>query len=440
MPNPPKRITVGSESLTLAEWSARHGVPATTIDSRLRLNWTPADAVRTPVDRRFRPTTRAPKGTTRPVPKLRTHAGSGQAYCEWQTNGERFTRYFGKAGTEAAEEAYKRFQLEWATRLVRRAPVAGESVLVAELVEAWLDYCEHGDEGEGGYIKHGRLTSAIYSHRGAANYLLAAHAMLCVDAFGPDDLRAVRKAMLDAKLSRQTINHYQTNIVQMFGWGVGRQLVPGDVVQRLEKVGRLQKGKTTASERKKKPAVPWADVEATFPHLHFHEARRAALESLIRVHWFVGGRPQDLLGMRAGDIDRTGDVWRYAVEGHKNEHREQELAYFIGPKCQAILGPLLEGKSATDLVFVYPPLSAKGKPCAISRTRYGNQVKGACKAAKVRAWTPHQLRHSRATEVMRVYESNEAAAAVIGDTPEVARTVYVDPLDAVRRRIAKETG
>jgi integrase len=440
MPNPPKLFTVGSESLTLNQWSQRHGVPAGTIDSRIRLGWPVADAVRAPVDRRFRPTTRAPKGTTRPTPKLRTHAGSGQAYCEWQSNGERFTRYFGKAGTEAAEDAYKRFQLEWATRLVRRAPAVGEAVLVCELVEAWLDYCEHGDDGEGGCIKRGKLTSAIYAHRSAANYLLEAHGTGSVDAFTPDDLRAVRKGMIDAKLSRTTINGYQTGIVQMFGWGVGRQLVPADVCDRLKHVGLLQKGKTSAPERKKKPAIPWANVEAVFPHLHANESRRAVLETLIRVHWLLGGRPNDLVSMRVGHIDRTGDVWRYAVEGHKNEHREQELAYYIGPKCQAILVPLLEGRSATDLVFAYPPLSERGKRCAISRARYGIQVKGACKAAGVKLWTPHQLRHSRATEVMRVYESNEAAAAVIGDTPEVARTVYVDPLDAVRRRIAKETG
>lgn len=440
MPNPPKLITIGAESLTLKQWSQRHGVPAGTIDSRIRLGWPLADAVRTPVDRRFRPTTRAPKGTTRPVPKLRTHRGSGQAYCEWQSNGERFTRYFGKANTPEAEQAHARFQLEWATRLVRRAPAMGKSLLVCELVEAWLDYCERGDDGEGGCVKRGKLTSAIYGHRSAANYLLAAHGGKLVEEFGPDDLRVVRKGMIDATLSRTTINGYQTSIVQMFGWGVGRQLVPAHVCDRLRHVGRLQKGKTSAPERKKKPAVPWSDVEAVFAHLHAHEPRRAILETLVRVHWLIGGRPQDLVGMRVGHLDRTGDVWRYDVDGHKNEHRERELAYYIGPKCQAILAPVLEGKSATDLVFVYPPLADGGKPIPIRRGQYGIQVRNACKAAGVKLWTPHQLRHSRATEVMRIFESNEAAAAVIGDTPEVARTVYVDPLDAVRRRIAKETG
>lgn len=165
----------------------------------------------------------------------------------------------------------------------------------------------------------------------------------------------------------------------------------------------------------------------------------AVLESLVLVHWLLGGRPQDLVSMRAGDIDRTESPWRYLVDGHKNEHRNQELVYWIGPKAQAILAPLLQGKSAIEPVFVYP--TEKGRELQpIKRGVYTIRVREACAKANVKVWTPHQLRHSRATEVMRIFESNEAAAAAIGDSPEVTRSVYVDPLDAVRKRIARETG
>jgi integrase len=442
MPNPPKLLTVGNESLTLKEWSARPPhVPPTTIRARLLLKWTPQEAVSIPPDRRFRPSVKVVKGVARPCPKLRLHKGTGQAFCQWMTSGERHTKYFGKWQTEEAEQAYARFQLEWATRLVRRSPVApGETVLVCELVEAWLDYCETGDDGESGYRKRGELTSEIHSQRAAMNYLTPAYGASAVDEFGPEQLRAVRKGMIDANLARRTINGYQTRIVQMFGWGVGRDLVPSEVWARLKQVGRLQKGKTTARDNPKRRGAPWDDVQATFPHLHKFETRRAVLESLIRVHWFLGGRSQDLVGMRAGDIDRTGDEWHYVVDGHKNEHREQELAYWIGPRCQAVLAPLLEGKGPNDLVFVYPPAAEGGPPTPIRRGVYAIRVKAACERAKVKVWTPHQLRHSRATEVMRIFESDEAAAAAIGDTPEVTRTIYVDPLDAIRKRIARETG
>ncbi|HEY1187561.1 MAG TPA: site-specific integrase [Gemmata sp.] len=451
MPNPPKLYTVGSETRTLQEWSERHGVPVTTINSRLKLGWSVADAVSVKPDRRFRPTSKPTSGAVRPCPRMKEHKSTGRAHCEWQFANQRHVRYFGKWGSAEAQEAYKRFQLEWATRLVKNSPVPlGETLLVAELVEQWLAYCENGDDGEGGYQKHGKLTSEIHSQRAAMNYLLAAHGSTSVDEFGPEQLRAVRKAMIDARplrngkpsphgLSRNTINGYQTRLVQMFGWGVGRKLVPATVWHELKAVGRLQKGKTVARDPAKKKAVPWVDVEATLPHLHTDPDCRAVLESLVRLHWLVGGRPEDLVSLRPGDLDRTGDVWSYSPETHKNEHREQELTYWIGPKAQAILAPLLAGKADTDFVFCYPG-AAGGQPTPIRRAVYGNRVKAACKKAKVKPWTPHQLRHSRATEVMRIYESNAAAAAVIGDSEEVARTVYVDPLDAVRKRIARETG
>jgi integrase len=442
MPNPPKLLTVGSESLTYYQWSARPPhVPVTTICSRLKLGWSPEEAVSIPVDRRFRPTVKHVKGVARPCPKLRVLKASQQAYCEWVTNGQRNVQYFGKAGKEETERKYAKFQMEWATRLVRPVgPKPGEIVLVCELVKAWLHYCENGDDGEGGYLKHGKLTSGIHAQRAAMNYLMVSHSKKLVDEFGPDDLRAVRRGMIETNLARQTINGYQTAIVQMFGWGVGRKLVAAEVWQTLKHVGRLQKGKTTARDNPKRRAVAWADVEATFPHLHTFPDRRAVLESLIRVHWFLGGRPQDLVRMQVGDIDRTSDVWHYVVESHKNEHRDQEHpGYYIGPRCQAILAPLLEGKQPSDFVFTYP-VGKGGQPKPIQRGVYGNRVKAACKKAKIKAWTPHQLRKSRATEVMRIYESNEAAAAVIGDTPEVTEEIYVDPFTAVRKRIARETG
>lgn len=185
--------------------------------------------------------------------------------------------------------------------------------------------------------------------------------------------------------------------------------------------------------------MAWADAEAVFPHLHPTPARRAALETLIRVHWLLGGRPQDLCGMRPADVDRADDLWAYHVDRHKNEHRDDAHSYWIGPKAQQILRPLLDGCPADRPVFVYPG-RGKSAPRPIDRTEYARRVKRACAAAGVKAWTPHQLRHSRATEIMRIYESNDAAAAAIGDTPGVTREVYVDPIEAVRRRIARETG
>lgn len=54
---------------------------------------------------------------------------------------------------------------------------------------------------------------------------------------------------------------------------------------------------------------------------------------------------------------------------------------------------------------------------------------------------PYQIRHTYATDLHRRYEDDELVAAAIGDTPEVARRVYVDdPNDAAAKRIAEAVG
>ncbi|MDY3557568.1 hypothetical protein R5W23_000095 [Gemmata sp. JC673] len=121
-------------------------------------------------------------------------------------------------------------------------------------------------------------------------YLMDAHSGTLVDEFGPDQLREVRKAMVEAGLLRKTINGYQTSIVQMFGWGVSRRFVPAGIWYELKAVGRLVKGKTVAKDNPKKTAAPWKDVEAVFPHLHQNEECRRFWR-----HWcgFTGGSVAD---------------------------------------------------------------------------------------------------------------------------------------------------
>ncbi len=443
MPMPPTLLTVSGETKTLAEWVALHGVPSSTIRSRIALGWSVEEAVSVAPDRRFKP---GPKQSLangpRPCPRLRTHKGTGQAFCEWVTKGKRQIRYFGKAGAKEATDAYTRFTVEWATGMAQARPVApGETVYLCDLVEAWVAYCENGHDGQGGYKKHGKKTSEYHLQRSATSYAVALYGELPVDEFGPDQLRAVRKSIIDRGLARRTVNGYQTRIVQMFGWGVGKRLAHADVWAELKQVELLERGKTAAPDRPRRRSAPWSRVTAVFEHLHKNPGKRQVLETLIRAHWFIGCRPQDITGLTPADLDRHEDsLWLWTVDKHKNEHRDQPLTYWIGPKVQAVLAPLLAGCPADRPVFGWPSKRNGHPRKAVTRVEYGRFVKRACKLAGVDPWTPHQIRKARATEVMRRYESEAAAAAAIGDTPEVAAKIYIDPLDNVRRRIAKELG
>ena len=65
----------------------------------------------------------------------------------------------------------------------------------------------------------------------------------------------------------------------------------------------------------------------------------------------------------------------------------------------------------------------------------------ACAKAKVPLFRPNQVRHLRANDVHEAYEDDAALAASLGNTPEVARQVYIDrSKDKVAKRIAEAMG
>ena len=135
--------------------------------------------------------------------------------------------------------------------------------------------------------------------------------------------------------------------------------------------------------------------------------------------------------MRAGEVDRTGDVWRYTVgAANKNRHRGKKQVYYLGPKAVAALRPYLEGVAPADRVF------------AVGRMAYASAIAQAAVRAKVEPWAPHQLRHALATEVAARFRTLEHAAAAIGDSEAVAAAVYVhvDPRERAKIEVARLMG
>lgn len=69
----------------------------------------------------------------------------------------------------------------------------------------------------------------------------------------------------------------------------------------------------------------------------------------------------------------------------------------------------------------------------------GSHIHRACKAAKVPQWSPNQLRHSRATEVRKVY-GLEAAQVTLGHATADVTQVYAERDRELARRVALESG
>lgn len=443
MPNKPRLLAHQGQLLPISHWATKLNIPHTTIRQRIdQFGWSVERALSTPPDGRFKSSRsgRPAKNVPRPCPILKRHA-KGYAYVRWASQGKVYERSMGPWGSDEARAKYVRFSLEWTQGLSEIKTGKGE-ILVVELIDAYL---AHADQY---YRKNGKRTGEYAVIASGMRVLAEVAADRITSDFRPDDLRLCQQSLIDAGKSQKTVNDYCARIVRCFAWGVshttdaGSPFAPPVVVAMLREVGGIQAHRTAAKEPRKITSVPWEIVEATFPHLHVDPVRRAILEALIRVHWLTGMRSSALLAMRPCDIDRTKSEWLYVVGAaeNKNAFRGRSLSFWIGPQCQAVLAPLLVGQPHDRPIFRFVNASTRAD-VLIDRCKYQKFVELACRRGNIEHWHPHQLKHSRATEVQRVYEDSEAVASAIGNTPEVAREVYTDdPREAVRRRIARETG
>jgi integrase len=256
--------------------------------------------------------------------------------------------------------------------------------------------------------------------------------------FGPNQLRVFQTKLAEGR-SRKTANSYVANVCQIFSWAVGRGLIPATVADALTHVPALARGRSSAIEHG--PVVPARDaqIEAVIPHLHADVGRCRIFAAMVRLQRLTGMRPGEVCGLVPRAIDRSREPWLY-LPPNKTLHLDKDRRVFLGPGARAILAPLLEGLGPDVRVFRLPNLRGPGE-IAVTTWVYRQTIADACKAAGVPLFKPNQVRKAKAMEIQRLYESDKDVAAALGNTPEVARQVYVEhPADAVAKRIAESTG
>src|SRR4051794_37474251 len=100
----------------------------------------------------------------------------------------------------------------------------------------------------------------------------------------------------------------------MFRWAVGQQLVPADVLAELAAVKGLSYGRDGVRETEPVAPVPDDHVAAVLPHLP------APVRAMVQVQALTGMRPGEVVAMKAGEIDRSREVWLYRPRRHKTLH------------------------------------------------------------------------------------------------------------------------
>ena len=398
------------------------------------------------------------------VPAYRRHKPTGQAVVT--LNGH--DHYLGPWYCARSRQEYDRLISEWIAN-GRRLPEIETDVTVSELIAAYWKHAETY------YQKNGRPTGTRYGIRVALRILRQPYGRAPAREFGPLALKALQQKMIDLGQSRRYINDNVDRIRRMFKWAVSEELVPAAVLQALQTVPGLRKGRTAARETDPIRPVSDADVAVTLPHMP------AVVADMVRLQRLVGCRPSEVCDVRPCDIDSGGQVWVYIPAAHKTEHHGRQRRIFIGPKGQDVLQKYL--RRAPDAYCFSPAESernrkremrerrkSKVQPSQLDRRKeapmrkpsdryctaaYRRAINNACdKAFPVPAdlpegqhgqwrsdhrWAPNQLRHAAATEIRRQF-GLEAAQVTLGHASADVSQIYAERDFAKAAAIMKEVG
>jgi integrase len=308
--------------------------------------------------------------------------------------------------------------------------------------------------------------------------LIELYPSLPVEDFGPLRLKEVREAMIDKKWCRTQINRRIGIIKRMVKWAVSEQILSPVILHGLQSVTGLKRGRTRAEEKDRILPVDEKHVYAVLPYA------TPVAAAMIELQLLTGMRPAELCQLRPCDLDRTGAVWHYYPEKHKNVYRQIERIVSIGPRGQEILRPfllrpadspcfspeeseqqrlkLLHEKRITSLKYGNRPgTNRKENPQKKPGKQFNSESyrqsvehtigaanRAITKEAKekeiknpelIPAWTPYQLRHTAATKV-RKEMGYETAGATLGHTNMSATAIYAERNQGLADEAAKRFG
>jgi integrase len=368
------------------------------------------------------------------------------SYCLHKATGQAVVRidgrdyYLGKYDSPESRAEYNRLIAEWYANGQRLFPPQHGHDGGQTVNDLILGYWSHVQT----HYRHpdGTPTSEVAEYRLTLRVLKELYGHTAARDFGPLALKVVRQKIVDAGLSRNVVNQRAGRVKRLFRWAVENELIPANVYHGLLTVRGLERGRSEARETDPVGPVSKAAVNETLPYLNRH------VRGIVQVQLFTGARPGEVCLLRAFDIDMTGNVWLYRPHNHKTAHRGHQRIIAIGPKAQAILKAYL---TLDTEAYLFSPrrameerrvemrknrktrvqpsqqnrrkrLPKKGPTERYTTSSYAHAVRTACRKAGIEPWHPHQLRHTRATELRREFGLDTARTVLGHRSPQITET------------------
>jgi integrase len=240
-----------------------------------------------------------------------------------------------------------------------------------------------------------------------------------------------------------------------FRWPTENELIGPEIVQALNAVAGLKRGRCDARETDPIRPVDPKDINAIEPFVTPH------IWAIIQLQLHTAARAGELLKMRPIDLNMTGEVWSFKLDEHKTSHHGFGRIIYIGPKGQDIIRPFLNNRPVDQYLFslreseLYrhsqagihrrpDQLKNLKKTTRIIRDYYSvdsyrRAIQRACVNANIPAWAPHRLRHTTATNIREDY-GLEAAQVYLGHASCDVTQVYAEADQQKAIQIAKKIG
>ncbi len=388
-----------------------------------------------------------------PIPSYLLHKKSGQARV--RIAGREFL--LGPFGSEASRIRYGELVAKCASG-VPIDPLAASSnrgmnrgtdatdpgPSIAELIVAYLSHVEQH------YVKNGEPTSEQWLIRSAMKTLSALYGLTPASQFGPLALKVVRTKLVESGIVRNSVNASIGRIRRLFRFGVANEIVPVDVLARLEAVSPLLAGRTEARDLPPRHAVDQVDIDAVRKHVS------PLVRDLMDVQVLTGSRSGELLALTTAMLDRTGPVWKAALVDHKCQHHGQSRTLHFGPKAQLVLAkylsadpdkPLLKMTVTAycraitrgcELAFGMPDKLRK-IPKVLPTAERDERRRLAAEWRAEHCWSPHWLRHTAATRIREQLGIENVQSLLGHSTAEMSRH-YSSKMDSLATSTAAACG
>ncbi len=360
-----------------------------------------------------------PRTTTGPRYLQRNNA-NGVAYAYTRVDGR--TVSLGRFGTTESRDRFERIRAEWAAAREAQDQAAPSRLTVAELAEKYLDH-------EAQRAAEGRVTEKTYRAAGyAVDALIGSHAGLPANRFGPRALKEIQSRLAKTPcrthggryrgdrtpptLSRTEANRRVNGIRRVFRWAVSEELVPASVLTSLEAVNGLRAGE--ARDNAPRTAASPKAVEATAHALE--EDGHVGLANVIRLLRWTGCRPDEVCRLSVHDLVETPEGLELRLRDHKTRHvTNADRVVPLNARAEAIVQEALG--AALQLGPDHRLFRAlDGRP--ITPNALFQAIRRTTEAMGVAHWTPYQLRHLAATEMLDAGCSEAETAAMLGHSPD----------------------